>query len=116
MQEIYPDDDPLTSEGIYVDLKAFAKVKTGDQVVIESGTVREYNPAGVGENSLTITTLRTSKVVVVKNDQELPKPIVLGNGGLTIPDRIIENDVNGNVGRSTALLIRKKTAWTFRKP
>jgi len=113
LQEIYPDDDPRTSEGIYVDLKAFAKVKTGDQVVIESGTVREYNPAGVGENSLTITTLRTTKVEVVKNDQELPEPIVLGNGGLTIPDRIIENDVNGNVGRSTALFDPEEDGMDF---
>ena len=115
LQEMNPDDDPRTSEAIYIDLQAFARAKVGDHVVIETGTIREYNPAGVGENSLTLTTLRTSKVEVVKSELSLPEPVILGNGGLNIPDRIIENDVKGYVGRGNASLTLKKTGMDFSK-
>lgn len=113
LQEMYPDDDPRTSEAIYVDLQAFASAKVGDQVVIETGTIREYNPAGVGENSLTKTTLRTAKVEVVNSDLPLPDPVVLGSGGLNIPDRIIENDVKGYVGRGNALFDPEEDGMDF---
>lgn len=113
LQEMNPDDDPRTSEAIYIDLQAFARAKVGDHVVIETGTIREYNPAGVGENSLTLTTLRTSKVEVVKSELSLPEPVILGNGGLNIPDRIIENDVKGYVGRSNALFDPEEDGMDF---
>lgn len=108
-----PDDDPRTSEAIYVDLLAFVNVKKGDLVVVEEGNIREYNPAGLGENSLTTTSLRASKVQVLKSNQTLPAPVVLGEGGRTIPDRIIENDVNGYVGRSNALFDPQEDGMDF---
>lgn len=104
MQAPRGDEDPNTSEGVYVDLLAFASVRKGDLVVVEEGTIREYNPAGLGENSLTTTSLRTSKVTVVRSNQPLPSPIILGEGGRKIPDLVIENDGNGNVGISKAVL------------
>ena len=103
IQSETPDDYPYTSEGIYIDLLAFAKVKIGDEVMISSAEVREYNPAGVGENSLSRTSLRTREVEVLSSGNSLPMPILIGEGGRQIPDRIIENDVNGYVGRSAAL-------------
>ncbi|MDD2522854.1 MAG: endonuclease/exonuclease/phosphatase family protein [Anaerolineaceae bacterium] len=102
MQSQTPDDDPSTSEGVYVDLLAFASVKVGDEVLIMTAEVREYNPAGLGENSLTRTSLRASKVEVLGSGNPLPAPVLLGEGGRTIPDRVIENDVQGYVGRSMA--------------
>jgi predicted extracellular nuclease len=103
LQDPNPDDDPDTSEGIYVDLSVYVNVKRGDEVMVASGTIREYNPAGLNENSLTVTILRADSIEILRNNQPLPEPIVLGEGGRTIPNQIIENDVKGNVGVSNAL-------------
>lgn len=103
IQSETPDEDPSTSEGIYIDLLAFATVKIGDEMMISSAEVREYNPAGVGENSLSRTSLRTREVEVLSSGNDLPVPVLIGEAGRQIPDRIIENDVNGYVGRNTAL-------------
>lgn len=102
LQSRQPDNDPSTSEAIYVDLLSFASVRVGDEVMILSGTVREFNPAGLGENSLTITSLRTKDLEILSRDNSLPAPILLGEGGRAIPDRVIENDVQGYVGRDNA--------------
>ena len=113
MQSTTPDEDPNTSEAIYVNLLAGVRVKKGDLVVVEEGNIREYNPAGLGENSLTTTSLRTTKVTVVKSNQALPDPIILGEGGRMIPNQIIENDANGNVGRGNALFDPEEDGMDF---
>ncbi len=100
LQSLTPDGDERTSEAIYVDLQMYSKAKPGDQVLIEEGWVREWNPAGLGENSLTITTLVAKKVTVLSQNQPLPAPVVIGQDGRIIPDQVIENDVNGYVGQS----------------
>ena len=113
MQSETPDDDPSTSEGIYIDLLAFAMVKVGDKVLVSSGEIREYNPAGLGENSLSRTSLRTQAVEVVSRGNDLPAPVLIGEGGRAIPDRIIENDVNGYVGRNSALFDPNEDGMDF---
>jgi len=113
MQSAVSDDDPSTSDGIYIDLLAFASVKVGDEVLIPSGEIREYNPAGVGENSLSRTSLRTSDVEVLSGGNNLPAPVLIGEGGRMIPDRIIENDVKGYVGRNPALFDPEEDGMDF---
>lgn len=113
IQSENPDDDPSTSEGIYIDLLAFATVKIGDEVMISSAEVREYNPAGIGENSLSRTSLRTREVEVLSSGNDLPMPVLIGEAGRQIPDRIIENDVNGYVGRNTALFDPNEDGMDF---
>lgn len=103
MQSEISDSDTSTSDGIYIDLLTFATVKVGDEVLISSGEIREYNPAGIGENSLSRTSLRTSEVEVLSSGKDLPAPVLLGEGGRAIPDRVVENDVNGYVGQNDAL-------------
>ena len=100
LQSLTPDQDERTSEAIYIDLQAFVKVIPGDLVEIADGWVREWNPAGLGANSLTITTLVAKNVTVLKQNQPLPTPVVIGQGGRMIPNQVIENDVNGYVGQS----------------
>lgn len=102
LQSLDYDDDDRTSEAIYVDLLAFFKVKAGDEIMIRSGKIREFNPTGLGENSLTITNIRTSDLEVLGQGMSLPEPIVLGENGRKIPDKVLENDVKGYVGRSKA--------------
>jgi predicted extracellular nuclease len=100
LQSQVSDGDDRTSEAIYVDLQTYSKAKPGDLVLVENGWVREWNPAGLGENSLTITTLVAKEVTVLSQNQPLPEPVVLGLGGRSIPDQVIENDVKGYVGQS----------------
>ncbi|HOZ37293.1 MAG TPA: endonuclease/exonuclease/phosphatase family protein [Anaerolineaceae bacterium] len=100
LQSLVQDNDERTSEAIYVDLEAYANVKRGDQVLVVDGWVREWNPAGLGANSLTITTLVAKDVTVLSQTQPLPEPVVIGEGGRLIPNQVIENDVNGYVGQS----------------
>lgn len=99
LQDPYPDQDPGTSEGIFVSLQAFIKVKTGDEVIVRTGVVREFNPKGIGENSLTITQLRTADVEILSSGNPLPEPIVIGEGGRKIPTEIIDNDIMGYASR-----------------
>ena len=100
LQSLAPDSDERTSEAIYIDLQAYVKVGPGDIVQIVDAWVREWNPAGLGENSLTITTLVAKDVTVLKQNQTLPVPIIIGQGGRMLPNQVIENDVNGYVGQS----------------
>lgn len=113
LQSLEPDDDERTSEGIYIDLLAFFNVKAGDEVLVKTGKIREFNPAGLGENSLTITTIRTADLEVLRKGQALPDPIVLGENGRKIPDKVIEDDVNGYVGRSKALFDPEEDGMDF---
>ncbi len=113
MQSGTSDDDPSTSEGIYIDLLAFAMVKVGDEVLVSSGEIREYNPAGLGENSLSRTSIRTSEIEVLSRGNNLPSAVLIGDAGRAIPDRIIENDVNGYVGRNPALFDPNEDGMDF---
>ncbi len=61
LQSLTPDQDERTSEAIYIDLQAYVKVIPGDFVQVVDAWVREWNPAGLGANSLTITTLVAKK-------------------------------------------------------
>lgn len=100
MQSLWADEDERTSEGLYVELRAYALVSQGDHVVVLSGDIKEYNPAGVGANSLTLTSLRTSEVEVLSRGNQLPEPVVMGRGGRPIPGRVIENDIQGYVNKA----------------
>lgn len=99
LQDPEPDDDLRTSEAVFVATGTYGSVKVGDEVLIRSGKVREYNPAGLGENSLTITQIRTSDYVVLSANNPLPEPVILGNKGRVVPNQIIENDVEGYAGK-----------------
>ncbi|MBP7213242.1 MAG: endonuclease/exonuclease/phosphatase family protein [Anaerolineaceae bacterium] len=98
MQSTKADNDEKTSEALFVNLLTVADVKPGDEVMVNTGEIREYNPAGLGENSLTTTSLRTNDIEVISSGNALPTALVLGEGGRVIPDKVIENDVNGVIG------------------
>lgn len=113
LQSLVPDADERTSEAIYIDVQTYLNVKRGDLVQVEDGKVREWNPAGLGENSLTITTLLASKVNILGQNHPLPTPVVMGQGGRMIPNQVIENDVNGYVGQSRQPLDPQEDGMDF---
>ncbi|MBY0596741.1 DUF6359 domain-containing protein [Bacillus bingmayongensis] len=96
MQDVQPDEDPATSEGIYV-YKKEANVNVGDLVQID-GEVEEYIGAGYADRfdtDLSITEIKASNIAVKASNQQLPEATVLGENGVKIPDQIIDNDAFG---------------------
>jgi hypothetical protein len=101
LQDPQPDLDERTSEAIFVSTHQIGTVSVGDEVLITSGVVKEFNPAGVGNNSLTTTQIQTAAISILSNENTLPEPIILGEGGRAIPNQVITNDVNGYAGKSS---------------
>ncbi len=100
MQDPEPDDDESSSDAIFVKMLGYTNVKVGDLVRVDNALVREVNPAGVGSNSLTITTLESRNIKVIQEGLPLPEPVVLGVNGRWIPNKIICDDVQGYIGRN----------------
>ncbi|QDL08754.1 hypothetical protein DP113_13350 [Brasilonema octagenarum UFV-E1] len=93
-QDPNPDTNDATSEGIFVFTNSAPTVAVGNSVLV-SGTVTEFRPGGsTGANNLTITEITNPTITTVSTGNPLPSPIVLGNGGRTIPNMVIENDAS----------------------
>jgi uncharacterized protein len=95
MQSMSPDDDPATSEGLFVFTRG-AAVAVGDAVSVD-GIVQEFRPGGSGGNDNLTTTEITSPVVTVESrGNPLPDPVVLGVDR-TAPPQTIEQGDPGSV-------------------
>jgi hypothetical protein len=100
MESVKPDDDPATSEGIFVFTEWIPDVKVGDEVAVEA-VVEEMVPGGVGTENLSITQLDDPVVTVKSSGNPLPAPTIVGEGGRIPPDTVIDNDTNGIVSKET---------------
>ncbi|MBG0787233.1 MAG: nuclease [Anaerolineaceae bacterium] len=96
LQDPNPDDDPATSDGIFVYKGMVPRVKAGDEVLINA-VVEEFNAGGIGSTYLTITQLEHPYIEVLSSGNDLPEPVILGEGGRIPPNQIIEDDANGSV-------------------
>lgn len=96
-EDLNPDSDDSTSEGIFVFTSSAPSVQVGDAVKV-SGNVTEFRPGG-NLNNLTITEIVNPTVVVVSSGNSLPLPTIIGTGGRAIPTSIIEDEM-GNVETS----------------
>ncbi|GAA3891087.1 endonuclease/exonuclease/phosphatase family protein [Saccharothrix violaceirubra] len=94
IQDTAADNDPRTSEGLFVYTAGTAPtVETGDAVLV-SGTVAEYRPAGdtASNSNQTLTEITGATVSVVSRNNPVPAPVVLAvpdaylpaNGGASI--------------------------------
>lgn len=102
LQSTYPDDDPATSEGIYVYQGLVPKVKPGDEVLV-SGMVRERVLEGDSSNDLTITHISEPFVEVLSKSNPLPAPIIIGEGGRKPPTEVIDGITNGRISKERPL-------------
>lgn len=94
MQPPTPDDDPATSEGVFVFTRgAGPAVGSGDSVTV-TGDVQEYRG---GSDGLTVTELSKPAVTVVSSGATLPAPTLVGPGGRVPPASVIEDDATGSV-------------------
>ncbi|GAA1918564.1 endonuclease/exonuclease/phosphatase family protein [Streptomyces sodiiphilus] len=82
IQDPEPDDDPATSEGLFVFTSSVPTVSVGDAVLV-SGQVGEYYYGGAARGGLSVTQLSRPSVTVVSSGNPLPEPVVLDAG--TVP-------------------------------
>ncbi|MEV1119037.1 endonuclease/exonuclease/phosphatase family protein [Actinosynnema sp. NPDC049800] len=79
LQDTAPDNDPRTSEGVFVYTAALAPtVEPGDEVLV-SGTVAEYRPGGdaASNSNQTLTEITGATVTVKSKGNALPTPEAL---------------------------------------
>jgi len=100
IQDPQPDGDPYTSDGVFVKPTGYCDPVIGNLILLPKAIVREFNPAGVGENSLTITNLVAEKCNLQEKSYPVPQALVIGEGGRIPPSEIIENDTTGYVSRN----------------
>ena len=99
MQSQVPDDDPATSEGLFVFTETIPRVDVGDAVEVD-GRVEEMTPGG-GYGNLSRTQMDDVTVSVLSSGNDLPEPIVIGEGGRIPPTEIIDDDTEGFINEST---------------
>jgi hypothetical protein len=100
MQDPEGDGDLATSEGIAVVIRGFPKMVPGDAILVKNGEVKEFNPAGEGSNSLTITQIQTNDFEILGSGYPVPEATVIGIGGRVPPSSVIDDDVRGNIATS----------------
>ncbi|MFF4142285.1 lamin tail domain-containing protein [Streptomyces sp. NPDC001698] len=81
MQDPNPDNDPRTSEGIFVYTSSTPTVKVGDSVTV-SGVVSEYYPGGYDGGIQSITEIIKPTVTVLSSGNPLPAPVVLDKNSI----------------------------------
>ncbi|WP_445526090.1 lamin tail domain-containing protein [Streptomyces cyslabdanicus] len=76
MQDPNADNDPRTSEGIFVYTSSTPTVKVGDSVSV-AGVVSEYYPGGYDGGIQSITEIIKPMVTVLSSGNPLPAPVVI---------------------------------------
>ena len=96
MQSRFPDDDPATSEGIYVHQELIPTIRPGDEVLVD-GVVSERVFNGDPANDLMITHLRYPTIEILSRGNPLPAPTIIGQGGRMPPTDVIASQTQGRV-------------------
>ncbi|MFD0437074.1 endonuclease/exonuclease/phosphatase family protein [Streptomyces chartreusis] len=76
IQDPTPDDNPATSEGVFVFTSSNPKVAVGDSVLV-SGTVSEYVPGGASSGNQSLTEITKPVITVVSSGNAVPAPKVI---------------------------------------
>ncbi|TCO51520.1 hypothetical protein EV646_101511 [Kribbella antiqua] len=95
-QDPQPDDNPATSEGLFVFTSSAPTVAVGDAVTVQ-GTVAEFRPGGSGGTDNLTTTELTNPKITVTGTASVPAPTIVGPGGRVPPSTVIDDDSSGNV-------------------
>ncbi|MEU6142107.1 endonuclease/exonuclease/phosphatase family protein [Streptomyces sp. NPDC047081] len=76
MQDPTPDDNPATSEGVFVFTSSTPKVAVGDSVTV-TGTASEYVPGGASTGNQSLTEITKPTVTTVSTGNAVPAPTVI---------------------------------------
>lgn len=82
-QDPNADDNPATSEGVFVFTSTAPKVAVGDSVTV-SGTVSEYVPGGASSGNQSLTEITKPTVTVVSSGNAVPAATVVD--AKSVPD------------------------------
>jgi predicted extracellular nuclease len=98
-QDPNPDNDPATSEGLFVYTSSVPSgVSVGDSVLV-SGSISNYDPEGnratTTTSDLDVTELGDPTTTVLSHNNPLPAPIVIGPD--TVPSLYAPDLGNGNI-------------------
>ncbi|MER6092170.1 endonuclease/exonuclease/phosphatase family protein [Streptomyces bluensis] len=88
MQDTEPDDNPATSEGIFVFTGSTPNVAVGDSVTV-SGTVAEYVPGGTSSGNQSLTQISRPTVTVVSSSNAVPAATAID--AESVPDAYTPN-------------------------
>ncbi len=88
IQTTNPDDNPSTSEAIYINKKNH-ELDQGNQVEVH-GVVKERVPGKTSDNNLTSTEVSAKSVKLLNASVALPKPIELNRIAPSFPNQIKE--------------------------
>ncbi|WMX47666.1 endonuclease/exonuclease/phosphatase family protein [Streptomyces roseicoloratus] len=83
IQDPQADDNPATSEGIFVFTSSAPTVAVGDAVSVD-GTVTEYVPGGLNSGNQSLTQISKPAVTVVSQGNQVPAPVTIWAG--SVPD------------------------------
>lgn len=83
LQDPTPDDNPATSEGVFVFTGSAPKVAVGDAVTV-TGTVSEFVPGGASSGNQSVTEITKPAVTTVSAGNPVPAPVVVGEDA--VPD------------------------------
>ncbi|KOV69769.1 endonuclease/exonuclease/phosphatase family protein [Streptomyces sp. MMG1121] len=76
IQDPTPDNDPRTSEGVFVFTSSTPKVAVGDSVTV-TGTVSEYVPGGTSSGNQSVTEITKPVITTVSTGNAVPAPVVI---------------------------------------
>ncbi|WP_089100886.1 endonuclease/exonuclease/phosphatase family protein [Streptomyces hyaluromycini] len=76
LQDPTPDDNPATSEGVFVFTSSTPKVAVGDSVTV-TGTVSEYVPGGASTGNQSLTEITKPTITTVSTGNAVPAPVVI---------------------------------------
>ncbi|MFF4115485.1 endonuclease/exonuclease/phosphatase family protein [Streptomyces sp. NPDC001714] len=76
IQDPTPDDNPATSEGVFVFTSSTPKVAVGDSVKV-TGTVSEYVPGGASTGNQSLTEITKPTITTLSTGNAVPAPVVI---------------------------------------
>ncbi|MGW3291665.1 endonuclease/exonuclease/phosphatase family protein [Streptomyces sp. NPDC001002] len=101
LQDPTPDDNPATSEGVFVFTSSTPKVAVGDSVTV-TGTVSEYVPGGTSTGNQSLTEITKPTITTVSTGNAVPAPTVIRSK--SVPNRYSpagDTAANGSVNGLT---------------
>ncbi|WP_443060907.1 endonuclease/exonuclease/phosphatase family protein [Streptomyces sp. NBC_00448] len=93
-QDPNPDNDPRTSEGIYVYTSSTPTVSVGDSVSV-AGTVSDYYPGGTTSGGQAVTEITKPTVTKISSGNPVPAPVVLDDK--KVPDSFAPSAGGGSI-------------------
>ncbi|WP_329369532.1 endonuclease/exonuclease/phosphatase family protein [Streptomyces sp. NBC_01483] len=78
IQDPNPDDNPATSEGVFVFTSSTPKVAVGDSITV-TGTVSEYVPGGASTGNQSLTEITKPTITVLSSGNAVPAATVVNS-------------------------------------